>query len=98
MPEAAQNIYLGISSKVRIICERHEMLVRTLEQEREAMKQLREEIETLRRRVDELQAECDGLKAIRAAAPTPEQAEQTRALLTGLVREIDRCIAELKAC
>lgn len=88
----------SIGSKVAVIIERQAQLV-------EAVERQRAEAEGLRKRIGELEAEVKRLAAgneylavVKAATVTPEQAEQSRAMLAELVREIDRCIAELKAC
>lgn len=98
MAQTIQDISASIRAKVAVIADRQRMLVETIERQRA-------EAEGLRRRIGELEAEIKRLEAnneyltvVRAAAVTPQQAEQSRAMLAGLVREIDRCIAELKAC
>lgn len=98
MAQTIQDISASIRAKVTVIADRQKMLVETIERQRI-------EAEALQRRIGELEAEINRLKTnneyltvVRGAAVTPQQAEKSRAMLAGLVREIDRCIAELKAC
>jgi len=98
MPENVQDIAKSIDSKVRVIVERQAMLSERIVAERAEAERLRNRVEELSARVEQLKAENEYLSVMRAVSVTPQQAEQSRALLAGLVREIDRCIAELKAC
>lgn len=98
MAEKGQDIYSSISSKIQIILERQTRLV-------EAVREARAERDALQSRVNQLTAEVNRLKADleymavgRAIAPSPQQIADSRAMLSGLIREIDRCITELKAC
>ncbi len=98
MPENVQDIARSIDSKVRVIVERQAMLSERIVAERAEAEHLRNRVEELSARVEQLKAENEYLSVMRAVSVTPQQAEHSRALLAGLVREIDRCIAELKAC
>lgn len=98
MPENVQDIARSIDSKVRVIVERQTMLSERVVAERAESERLRVMVKELSARVEQLKAENEYLSVMRAVSVTPHQAEQSRALLAGLVREIDRCIAELKAC
>ncbi|MCX4331178.1 MAG: hypothetical protein OSJ24_03160 [Muribaculaceae bacterium] len=81
-----------------VIIDRQNMLAQTIEAERAESARLREKVKELTEEVKRLKTDNEYLTVMRAAAVTPQQAEQSRAMLAGLVREIDRCIAELKAC
>lgn len=98
MAENVQNISRSIESKVRVIIDRQNMLVERIAAERAEKELLKQKVSELSARVDELKSENEYLTVMRAVSVTPQQAQQSRALLAGLVREIDRCIAELKAC
>lgn len=97
----AQNIQIiteSIRAKVEVIANRQAMLVETIERQRQEAEKMQRRISELEAEVKRLEADREYLTVVRAAAVTPQQAEQSRAMLAGLVREIDRCIAELKAC
>lgn len=98
MAQNVQNIANSIKSKVAVIIDRQNMLAQTIEAERAESARLREKVKELSDEVKRLKTDNEYLTVMRAAAVTPQQAEQSRAMLAGLVREIDRCIAELKAC
>ncbi|MDE6365959.1 MAG: hypothetical protein K2L33_00075 [Muribaculaceae bacterium] len=98
MAQNVQNIASSIKSKVAVIIDRQHMLAQTIEAERAESARLREKVKELTEEVKRLKTDNEYLTVMRAAAVTPQQAEQSRAMLAGLVREIDRCIAELKAC
>ncbi|MDE5660671.1 MAG: hypothetical protein K2I28_07260 [Muribaculaceae bacterium] len=98
MAQNVQNIASSIKSKVAVIIDRQNMLAQTIEAERAESARLREKVKELTEEVKRLKTDNEYLTVMRAAAVTPQQAEQSRAMLAGLVREIDRCIAELKAC
>ncbi len=98
MSKGIQNISAGIRAKVAVIADRQAMLVETIRRQRAQVSDLQRQVADLEAEVSRLRADNEYLTVVRAAAVTPQQAEQSRAMLAGLVREIDRCIAELKAC
>lgn len=98
MSNGIHNILAGIRSKVAVIADRQTMLVETIRCQRAQVVDLQQQVAQLEAEVSRLRANNEYLTVVRAAAVTPQQAEQSRAMLAGLVREIDRCIAELKAC
>jgi cell division protein FtsB len=98
MAEHIQKISNSIQAKIGIILERQNMLVQQITNERKEVATLRAQVEALTAEIQKLKAENEYLTVMRGVAVTPQQAEQSRAMLSGLVREIDRCIAELKAC
>lgn len=98
MAENVQDITSSIRSKVSVIVGRQSMLAQQIASERAEAEALRRKVEELSAEVKRLKADNEYLTVMRAVAVTPQQAEQSRAMLAGLVREIDRCIAELKAC
>lgn len=98
MAQDVQDIAGRIQAKVAAIADRQRLLAETLEAERAEKARLQARVEALTAEVSRLKADIEYLTVVRAVAVTPQQAEQSRALLAEMVREIDRCIAELKAC
>ncbi len=98
MAQNVQDIAHRIESKVAAIADHQRLLVQTLEAERAEKQRLLARISELKAEISRLKSDNEYLTVVRAVSVTPEQAEQSRTMLAGLVRDIDRCIAELKAC
>ncbi|MCM1309714.1 MAG: hypothetical protein NC301_01645 [Bacteroides sp.] len=98
MAKNVQDIASRIREKVAAIADRQRMLAQVVESERAEKERLTARVAELEAEISRLKADNEYLTVMRAVSVTPEQAEQSRAMLAGLVREIDRCIAELKAC
>lgn len=98
MSENVQDTASRIRAKIGLVAEHQALLVSRLETERAENSRLKARIGELTAEISRLKTEIEYLTVMRAVAPTPQQAEIGRAKLAGLVREIDRCIAELKAC
>lgn len=98
MAQNVQDIASRIETKVAAIVDRQKLLARQLEAERAEKQRLEARVSDLEAEISRLKTDNEYLTVMRAATVTPEQAEHSRAMLAGLVREIDRCIAELKAC
>lgn len=93
-----QDIVRSIQAKVAAIADRQRLLALAIEAERDENARLRDEVARLQTEISRLKTDNEYLTVMRSVAVTPQQAEQSRAVLAGLVRDIDRCIAELKAC
>lgn len=74
------------------------MLQQTLNQTRQELSNATDEITRLRRENSALKADLEYMTVARTLATDPQQVADTRQMISGLVREIDRCIAELNAC
>lgn len=98
MAQNVQEIASSIKSKVAAIADRQRLLARSIEAERAENLRLKAHVAGLEAEIARLKSDIEYLTVVRAVSVTPGQAEQSRALLAGLVRDIDRCIAELKAC
>lgn len=80
---------LVVSDRFAMVCaERDNALARIAELEKENARQ--------RGQIGRLQQEVDFLRIATTIAPERKDVEQTRTLLAELVREIDKCIADLK--
>ena len=84
-----------IAAKSRIILERYELMKRQLKADAEKIGQLEQDINRMRAENERLRSQVDYLKMAALVAPEREDVERTRALLSNLVREIDKCIADL---
>ncbi|MDE6535608.1 MAG: hypothetical protein K2K82_06315 [Muribaculaceae bacterium] len=98
MAEKVHDIYSSIISKVNILLERQAMLEQALAQAKHDLKLAADENSKLRKENEALKADLEYMTVARTLATDPQQVADTRQMISGLVREIDRCIAELNAC
>ncbi len=98
MAEKVHDIYSSIISKVHVIIERQALLVNAVNEARAERDSLRRENQRLQSEVDRLKADLEYTAVARSIGSNPQQIADSRAMISGLVREIDRCIAELNAC
>ncbi len=98
MAGTVKDTYGSIRSKVEVILARQQMLVREIEAQRAENRRLESEIASLRKELEGVRVDNEYLTVASVLAHNREDVEHTRSLLAGLVRDIDRCIAELSAC
>lgn len=98
MAEKVHDIYSSIVSKVQVIVERQTLLVNAVNEARNECEELRRENARLKETIEHLKADLEYMTVARSLGSEPQQLADSRALISGLVREIDRCIAELNAC
>lgn len=85
----------SIRAKCHVLTERYEQLLAYKREADAMMKSQQAEIERQQTEIARLENELRYLKLTAAIATTDEERQSARELLTGLVREIDRCINEL---
>ena len=90
-----QQTVTRIAAKSRIILERYELMKRQLKADVEKIAQLEHDLERTRAENERLRTQIEYLGIAAVVAPEREDVERTRALLSSLVREIDKCIADL---
>ena len=84
-----------VNTKTQLLLDRYTILLQRRESDLAQIAELQAEIETLRKENGRLQQENDFLKIATTIAPTRNDVNSTRELLTRLVREIDKCITDL---
>ena len=84
-----------VNTKTQLLLHRYTILLQRRESDLAQIAELQAEIETLRKENGRLQQENDFLKIATTIAPTRNDVNSTRELLTRLVREIDKCITDL---
>lgn len=84
-----------VNTKTQLLLDRYTILLQRRESDLAQIAELQSEIETLRKENGRLQQENDFLKIATTIAPTRNDVNSTRELLTRLVREIDKCITDL---
>lgn len=95
MPIDLQQRLDAISLKARLVVERYENERKARLRAEETVKEQQNEIRRLNRNIADLTRDVELLKVARLTSPTREDIEQSRSLLLDLVRDIDRCIADL---
>lgn len=85
----------SLRTKTALLLKRHEMLEEAATAARQRIRELEQDNERLQTRIDLLNQENEYLRVVHSVSPSRSDAENTRALLAGLVRDIDKCIADL---
>lgn len=85
-----------LRAKMLVVNDRFALVCRQRNEAFERVRLLEEELSRSRELTERLQQEIDFLRIATTIAPERKDVEQTRALLAELVREIDKCIADLK--
>ncbi|WP_148061873.1 hypothetical protein [Paramuribaculum intestinale] len=85
----------SLRTKTVLLLKRHEMLEEAATAARQRIRELEQDNERLQKRIDLLNQENEYLRVVHSVSPSRSDAENTRALLAGLVRDIDKCIADL---
>ena len=84
-----------LQSKASLLTDRYKAVKRAKEEVESREMQLRAEVARLRREISVKDAEIERLKVTSVLTPDHKDVEVTRAFLSELVREIDKCIAQL---
>ncbi len=85
----------SIRAKCLILTERYEKLLADKREADAEIRSQRAEIERCHAEIERLSGELRALKLAAAIAPTDDDRRSVKAILTGLVREIDQCINDL---
>lgn len=95
MVESLHQRLEGLKQKARLLTTRY----RDLQQEKRAADEriadLQRELATRQQEISRLQQQIEHLTVVGPLSTTREDAEQSKTVLSDLVREIDKCINEL---
>lgn len=89
------DMFSRLVAKANLIAERYEILAESHNRAKARIEELEGELDASRKELQKLNNEVEYLRMATVILPNREQIEQTRAIISGLVREIDRCITEL---
>lgn len=95
MPTPIEQLITNLQNKLNLLRSRHELMREVIESREAEISELTKALEMERRKTSELSQQVEYLQVVHSVSPRREDAEQTRVFLTGLVREIDKCIADL---
>ena len=85
-----------LKHKAEVLFSRYQLLKQQKMGADEEIMQLRATVEERDRQIDSLYREIQYLKTAVGIAPSKEELEQSRQILTQLVRDVNKCINDLK--
>lgn len=84
-----------ISRKARLLTERYSIVLKERDEAQARIEELETTVYDMRKEIEELNRRVEYLTIVTTAIPLRKDIELSRARLSELVREIDRCISEL---
>ncbi len=97
MANELQDTLLRIVAKSNVLVEKYHAIVESRNAVEQENVRLREENEKLREEVERVGRENAYLRMARTIAPTPESVTSSKAMISRIVRDIDKCINQLNA-
>lgn len=85
----------AISFKARLLTERYRQLRQAKSEADARIEELEATVKQLRRQINDLSRRNEYLSVVTTLFPDKDSVEKGRVLLSELVREIDKCIAEI---
>lgn len=95
MADELQKRMVRLKSKMELLLEQGTVLRRQKEDAVQRAESLQQIVDRQRREIHDLKAQLEYLQIASTFAPSREQVEQSRAVLSGLVRDINKCINDL---
>lgn len=93
-----RDLAASLTTKINILVERQQLTEETLAQTRSERDALAARVAQLETEVKALKNDLHFASLATTLAHSPQKVADTRALLASLIRDIDRCIADIKAC
>lgn len=84
-----------VATKAYLVVERYSRLREEKNAADERIARLEDELRSNKAEIEKLRMENEYLRIASTLAPDSKRLEETRSLISGLVREIDRCILDL---
>ncbi len=84
-----------ISEKMHVLAQRYDTVCQERTQALERIAELERELRDKEQRIEQLSLRNEYLSVSSTLAPDRDTIEKTRNIITELVREIDRCIADI---
>ena len=84
-----------ISEKMHVLAQRYGTVCQERTQALERIAELEKELRDKERRIEQLSLHNEYLSVSSTLAPDRDAVEKTRTIIADLVREIDRCIADI---
>lgn len=90
-----QQLVLSIRDKHRVLAQRYDVAVEQLEASNKRIVDLEYTVKQQQQEIERLTQQVEFLTVVSTTMPDRDDIEKSRAILSGLVREIDKCIADL---
>ncbi|MDE6453092.1 MAG: hypothetical protein K2L74_07350 [Muribaculaceae bacterium] len=84
-----------VNAKTTLVMEKYALMQQRLAQARAEIERLNDELRRSRQAAEALELRLEYLTVSHTVASGAEQVEHTKAMIDELVRDIDRCIADL---
>lgn len=84
-----------VSVKAQIITQRYLTLRKQLDDANAEIARLSDALARQQAEIEKLKLDNDYLRMVKSLAADPAEVRKAKAIITGLVREIDRCIRDL---
>ncbi len=97
MANELQDTLSRIIAKSNVMVEKYRAIVAARDVTEKENTRLREENEKMRQEVERVQRENEYLRMAHTIAPTPESVNASKAMISRIVRDIDKCINQLNA-
>lgn len=95
MADELQSRLRSLQSKAKLLTERYRTLLRQKQLQDNEMLQLQHTVKRQQERISLLEQQLEHMRVITPLTVDGADLEQSRAVLAQLVRDIDKCIAEL---
>lgn len=95
MADELQSRLRSLQSKAKLLTERYKTLLRHKQLQDNGVLQLQHTVKRQQERIALLEQQLEQMRVITPFAVQGADLEQSRVVLTQLVRDIDKCIAEL---
>lgn len=89
-------ILARLNAKVGVLTERYGVVKRQRDEAISECEQLRRSLEDMTAKLEQAQIQIEYLRISHKVAPTPDDVRQSQALITELVKKIDKCISQLR--
>lgn len=84
-----------VNAKTTLVLEKYALMQQRLVQARAEIERLNEELQRRRRDIEALEMKLEYLSVSHTVAPGAAELQGAKALIAELVRDIDRCIADI---
>ena len=84
-----------LQRKSAVLIEKYQVLLAECLSAQSELEYTRQRVQELETRVEQLEMDNNYLRMAHTIAPSPESVAQSRAMISKLVRDIDRCISQL---